>query len=273
MRTVPALTHFPPGLLPLMVSFLGAQFAFVMGGDDTLKKVHRYSIDANSWDTIAQPISDSRHLQAVIGRRIFLMADPSETAIGVRIHLISDACEAFDLNVNRWCPIPSPSTPFPSPHLLWGCCTTHWCGRLFVFGGYGCATASYYDPIRNAWSSIASMTVDRSSAAVATIPGYGILVSGGLSVQSVQQDDSLQSAELYDPTTDSWTVMPWTLPTPLRYHVSHYCSTSGLLCMIGGYSTTPTDKCWALDFHADSPSWTPLCSLPYPLHGMASVLV
>ena len=79
-------------------------------------------------------------------------------------------------------------------------------GRVLVTGGksspFAPASADLYDPVSNTWSPAASMSAPRL-AHTATLLGDGrVLVAGGSRSAIVDQPQT--SAEVYDPTTDSW---------------------------------------------------------------------
>ena len=73
----------------------------------------------------------------------------------------------------------------------------------------------------------------------------------------------LQSAELYDPTSNQWTTMAWQLPTPLAGFTAHCID--GVLHVIGH------KVCWSMDLGATVSVWLTLP--PNPGRVMASVTV
>ena len=82
-------------------------------------------------------------------------------------------------------------------------------GRILVSGGLGISfqplsSAEIYDPQKGKWSYVAGMSVPRFQHSVTTLPDGRVLVVGGTSA-SGQGNSPLQSAELYDPATNTWT--------------------------------------------------------------------
>lgn len=79
---------------------------------------------------------------------------------------------------------------FPSP------------GKLFVVGGFDGSHAlrcvEVYDPARNEWRMLGSMTVARSNAGVAVLGDF-ICAMGGF-----DGNNFLNTLEVYDPETDEW---------------------------------------------------------------------
>ena len=148
--------------------------------------------------------------------------------------------------------------------------------KRVCIGGY-CHHASgdceFYDSLLNQWTPIASMTICRKDAGAVAILGYGLLVMGGMDSAS----DPLQSVELYDPLTNKWTTMTWTLPEPI-YNFGAHCL-DGILYLIGGSNWDgPTTKCWSMNLaqclaSSELPIWSPISPLPVPVDLITSVAV
>ena len=263
MRTVLALTHFPPGLLPLISSFLGPDWIVVAGGQWSDARVTVttlwYSLDTRSWRSHNVPsmwIGRFASTCVAVGGRMMVFG--GRDMVIDRQHLCYlVSCEAFDLVTNEWSPLPPMSTPRAYA------CAAAWRGRSFVFGGWnsglcGLASAECFDSKMNRWSFIPSMSTARYSAAAVAVAG-GIIVMGGYG----KYGDQLQSAELYDPTCNQWTTMTWQLPTPLASFAAHCID--GVLHVIGH------KECWSMDLGAAVPVWLPLP--PREGRVMASVTV
>lgn len=75
-------------------------------------------------------------------------------------------------------------------------------GRLFVVGGFDGSRAlscvEVYDPARNEWRMLGSMTTARSNAGVAVLNGAVCAVGG------FDGNDFLNTMEVYDPETNEW---------------------------------------------------------------------
>jgi N-acetylneuraminic acid mutarotase len=87
-------------------------------------------------------------------------------------------------------------------------------GEVLLLGGFNddlqgdssyaqSAAAEVYAPATNAWRSVRSMSVGRSGPTVAALPGGDVLVAGG-ATGGYGEAQILSSAELYDPSTNSW---------------------------------------------------------------------
>ncbi len=81
-------------------------------------------------------------------------------------------------------------------------------GRVLIVGGLGTnfeplSSAEMYDPQTGGWSFAGSMSVARFAHSTTALHDGRVLVAGGTSANG-QSDPPLQSAELYDPITNSW---------------------------------------------------------------------
>lgn len=261
---VPALKDFPPGILPLMASFLGPEIVLLAGGTDRGERLPTVcsSLEDNvAWEC-GFAVNPARQFATatVVGDQMLVCG-----GIWANTFTALAKCKAFDPASNCWFDMPPMSTP-RAAH-----CAAEWQGRTLVFGGDGeppIASCESYDPTLLKWSALTPMKSGRSQAAAVVVPGSGILVMGGSGVGQ----KCLQTAELYDPATNSWIAVPWMLPEPVMSFSAH-CHDSKLYIAGGWTNSGPTADCWFLDLAIDSPAWTPLPPLPIPLCGMASVLV
>ena len=259
MRAVEALTYFPPGILPFIASFLERQSILVAGGTgQNYFPMADASLNTCTSRTIVASMSVHRQLAAAV-------------AIGDRIMVLGGyaggdnlaSCEAFDLDTIAWSALPSMQTP------RYGACAIDWRGTAFIFGGiHGrvLSSAECFDSKLNRWSAIAPMITPRGFAAAVAVAGRGVLVMGGHN-----RNESLQSAELYDPVTDKWTTMSWQLPKPLHGFAAQ--CVDGVLHIFGGVSRLDgTSECWSMNLHAAAPVWSPLPPMPITRAGhVASV--
>ena len=86
-------------------------------------------------------------------------------------------------------------------------------GRVLVSGGIGIsakilASAEIYDPTSDSWSLAASMNAPRLGHVMVALPDGRVLVAGGTDDGANPDLGALDSAEVYDPRSDSWTVAP-----------------------------------------------------------------
>ena len=261
MRQVRALVHFPPGLLPLMASFLGLDSIFVVGGYSgrPLPTSVCYSLDSGTWRSNVGSMDTARYAAAsvAIGGRMMVFGGFSYRYLAT--------CESFDLTTNEWSELPPMSTSRSNASAI------VWQGRAFVFGGHNSSgvlsSAECFDPIANCWSAIAPMCTPRYYASGVAVPGRGLLLMGGHDGFS----PVVESAELYDPATNKWTLMPWQLPKAV-FDLAAHCI-DRMLYVLGGCTSdgTRSCECWSMDL--DVAIWSPLPPLPTTLAALASALV
>ncbi|WP_437806597.1 kelch repeat-containing protein [Sorangium sp. So ce1078] len=132
-------------------------------------------------------------------------------------------------------------------------------GRILIAGGEGpapLAEVELYDPITDSWTAAAAMNNARTGH-TATVLGDGrVLVAGGQWEPEWDGDrtDPIDSVELYDPITDSWTAA-----APLRSARHHHTATlldDGRVLVVGGsgYGGISLDSAEVYDPATDS--WT-----------------
>ena len=86
-------------------------------------------------------------------------------------------------------------------------------GRVLVVGGsiaggsfQPTASAELYEPGTGAWTAAGSMKMPRVYAAATLMPDGSVLLAGGFSGTSNNEPAGPMAAELFDPTSGSWTV-------------------------------------------------------------------
>jgi hypothetical protein len=116
-------------------------------------------------------------------------------------------------------------------------------GKVLVTGGicysvsvlqYTCISAELYDPDTGLFTSTASMGTRRDQHAAILLSSGKVLVAGGYQrcCQGVTTSQPLTSAELYDPSSGTWTA---TGPlAAARYNVSATLLPSGAVLVVGG---------------------------------------
>jgi hypothetical protein len=99
-------------------------------------------------------------------------------------------------------------------------------GRVLVCGGptvggytYTPATAAIYDPATQRWTRVADMNFGRTGHTATALPNGTILVTGGTSVVK-GVSTWLNSAEVYDPATNTWILLGTTIGTGRAGHTA-----------------------------------------------------
>ncbi len=164
----------------------------------------------------------------------------------------------YNINTDSW----STGAPAPLParaEAAYGE-TTHG-GFLYVIGGGNSGVAlsdlQRYDPVLNAWTTLAPMPTARAGAAAAVIDD-GIFVIGGRQSTSgpCSGGPYLQTVEKYDIDTDTWSaVAPLLTPRSDLAAVAH----GGKIFVFGGCAGTVTNEVDMYDPQTNT--WTTLPSM------------
>jgi len=95
-------------------------------------------------------------------------------------------------------------------------------------------TASIYDPATGRTVATAPMNVPRSQHTATLLPNGSVLVAGGWNVTNGAVT-YLQSAELWDPETGSWTLLPSLMQSARFFHCA-VLQADGRVALLGGRS-------------------------------------
>ncbi|KYF92792.1 hypothetical protein BE17_44470 [Sorangium cellulosum] len=124
-------------------------------------------------------------------------------------------------------------------------------GRVLVTGGgVDIFSPEIYDPQTDTWTIVAPMSVERYGHTMTTLPSGRVLVTGGYGDQPAT-GSYYDSAEIYDPHTDTWTPLP-PMSSARSDHTATYIPGKGLL-VAGGAPI----GIW-LDSATDSADFLPL---------------
>jgi hypothetical protein len=147
------------------------------------------------------------------------------------------------------------SVPLVGRH-QWGFIVRLRDGRVLLGGGDAGNTAvEIFDPTTGAWKAAGSLNQGRSMLTGHTLPDGRVIVLGGASTSAGGVHVPLDTIELYDPTTDEWTLAAYKLeadrspvdggtPVGRTWHASALVR-DGTVIVMCGY---PVDqKCYATD--------------------------
>ena len=112
-------------------------------------------------------------------------------------------------------------------------------GQVLVVGGFGphdggigwLASAELYNPTTNTWSSAGTMAVPRQGHTATLLPNGKVLVVGGYGGTGAA-GSCLASAELYNPTTNTWS-SAGDMATPREHHTATLLQ-NGRVLVAGG---------------------------------------
>jgi N-acetylneuraminic acid mutarotase len=133
-------------------------------------------------------------------------------------------------------------------------------GKVLVAGGFaGTSTwnsAELYDPETGSWSPTGSLAAPRAFAAATLLANGRVLVTGGGTF--ALNDPSLNSAELYDPATGSWTPAG-TMIAHRRIHTATLLADGRVLVAsgMGGTFASPALLNGSDIYDPATGSWTP----------------
>ena len=114
-------------------------------------------------------------------------------------------------------------------------------GRVLVAGGRrhvfaGClASAEIYEPATNSWSLTGSMSICRDNFDAAVLPNGRVLVAGGVSGEDQQGPFIVKSAEIYDPSTGTWSTTDHMANSRFNHRLISLAS--GAVLGVGGFTS------------------------------------
>lgn len=129
-------------------------------------------------------------------------------------------------------------------------------GKVLVAGGYGASgpldSAELYDPAQGTWTSAGNLATARYSHTATLLTNGMVIVAGGNS--SSIGNVILNSAEIYDPSSNSWT-----LAAPMgsaRFLHSATLLSNGKVLMVGGQDLASAEV-----YDPNANSWSPASTM------------
>ncbi len=155
-------------------------------------------------------------------------------------------------------------------------------GRVLIAGGTrvdGVARASseLFDPKANRWTPAPRMIHARAGHAAALLSDGSVLVTGGETGLGIFPIESLASAEIYHPTSNSWTAAA-AMHVPRRMH-SSFRLHDGRVLVVGGTNEAPASPLPAVEqvqaevYDPQRDSWAFAGAGLPPLSGQAATLM
>jgi len=148
-------------------------------------------------------------------------------------------------------------------------------GKVLVAGGSGdkaptlLSTAELYDPATGLWNGVGATNAGRLMHTATLLPDGKVLVAGGYGIED-GSNNSLSSAELFDPVTGTWQTTG-----PLNGRRSNHTATllpNGKVLIAGGYDFNDALSTAEL-YDPATETWTPTSPLPTaPGVGSATLL-
>ncbi|MEK5447472.1 Kelch repeat-containing protein [Paenibacillus sp. FSL R7-0331] len=146
-------------------------------------------------------------------------------------------------------------------------------GIIYSIGGSAGAMpykdVQAYNPATNTWTKKADMPTARSSASVVVAEGK-IYVLGGYTgnFYSWTGGSAVNTVEMYDPLTDSWTTKsPMLFPAGSTSAVNY----NNKIYVFGGLTTNVTSIAKVQVYDTQNDSWSEKRSIPQAIHGTGAV--
>jgi hypothetical protein len=147
-------------------------------------------------------------------------------------------------------------------------------GKVLVAGGQNSSgvanSAELFDPATGKWTSTGAMTTSRSYHTATLLPNGKVLVAGGATQTGFSSITA--SAELYDPTTGTWT-STGTMTTARGYHVAVLLANGKVLVAGGGINNAAVITSASEIYDPATGTWTPANAMTSPRAGFAGVLL
>jgi len=155
-------------------------------------------------------------------------------------------------------------------------------GKVLVVGGYPeevrdaipLSLAELYDPATGTWSSTGSLNTARMSHTATLLPNGKVLVAAGLGYCTSQRWCPLNSAELYDPATGTWSSTANLITA--GGGITATLLPNGKLLVAGGEGNCTSQRCFALDsaelYDSTSGTWSSTANLITAGAGTATLL-
>jgi len=190
-------THVPVSITVDSGALLGARATNVTTTSGTSSSNNNFVVAAEGRWVLAQPMSQLRsiHTATLLPSGRVLMAGGS----------IFNFAELYDSSTDSWT-LTGAMSSFRSGHTA----TLLNDGKVLAAAGAGfnqmLGSCELYEPGNNAWTSTGSLNQIRYFPSATLLNNGKVLIAGGLvSPISADPSNALKSAELYDPSTGSWT--------------------------------------------------------------------
>ena len=144
-------------------------------------------------------------------------------------------------------------------------------GTVLIVGGTGSAgnlaSSEIYDPATKMFTAAGALSTTRNSMPATLLADGTVLVAGGLSSSSTVPYPT--SAEIYNPTTKTWTLLTHTL-VDARYYHSASVLPSGLILIAAGNSSIRYPSTSAELYDPTAQTFTLTGSLPAAMAGQST---
>jgi N-acetylneuraminic acid mutarotase len=182
------------------------------GGGVTWKSAEIYDPNADTWKLAASmAVPHESHTATLLANGKVLVAGGLVECLDAGCQAVSLAsAEIYDSATDTWTSAGNMSTSraFHTATLLGS-------GNVVVVGGAGypggpapVPSADIYDPATNTWTPAPALTVARYNHTATLLNNGKVLVAGGRGAGSSSGSSALASVEIYDRTSNVWTIGP-----------------------------------------------------------------
>ena len=209
----------------------------VVGGLDAaaLNTAELYDPASNSW-TASGSLTFARQLHTAN-----LLSNGKVLVTGGLDTAILDSCEIYDPATGLWSAA-APLVTLRQQHTA----TVLTDGKVLVAGGLttipgpvfsNLNSAELYDPAANAWTAAGALTVGRRLHTATLLPGGKVLVAGGTSGITAVPSPSLNTAQLYDTVSNTWS-SAGSMVGVRAYHTANLLNNGRVFAAGGGNGST-----------------------------------
>lgn len=152
-----------------------------------------------------------------------------------RNQVVVGTVEQYDPATDTW----TTKASMRTPRAFFGASVVN--GKIYVVGGWAqsgayLSSCEEYDPVANTWTTKAGMSTARCFLSTVAVDGKIYVIGGGTRSDSVNLPTlALQTVEVYDPATDTWTRKA-DMPRPGG--TGSCCVTDGIIYYAGGGNTS-----------------------------------
>jgi N-acetylneuraminic acid mutarotase len=254
--------------LSLTATLLQTGLVVAAGGEDPLTNLplasaELYDPSANSWSSAgSMATARTGHTANLLtnGKVLVAGGTNAEAYIEAPPTTIASA-ELYDPVANSWASAASMSLA-RTDHTA----TLLSNGQVLVAGGaissgsgYA-ASAELYNPVANTWSSAGSMATGRFGHTATLLPNGMVLVAGGVTGTATEDGPPIASAELYDPTANTWSAAA--SMANARVNFTATLLPNGNVLVAGGSGTAVGTGITAELYNPMANTWSPAASMP-----------
>lgn len=237
----------------------------------TLASTEIFDSARNHWTPAAPMIvARARHTATLLANGSVLVVGGYSAPTPGKVGGFATRAEVYDPQTNRWTETGFMGTGGRQGHSA----TRLMDGRVLVAGGEGTLggnpSAEIYNPASNSWAFVRSLLALHVSHTATLLETGRVLIIGGAGSISptLSEPKALDVAEIYDPSTDNWSLL-----RPMHTTRDHHTATlllDGRVLVVGGaFTSTPLPELYDLRINA----WDTVPGRPMNPYGHTATLL